>query len=295
MANAQGELLIPKGAKVGVSPTQVVISVNEFKTLDGNIININTGYNKVADNVDPIATGLVYTKDSVATNFARKASPHFTGVPTAPTAATGTNTTQVATTAGVLTEISVRNDEWVDNLNALGVSIKLLPISASTFFGTSTALVDGNHYQVLFRVKKTTTITGVKFNQGTASGVYVADGYNGIGLYSTDGTTNTKITETVNDGNLWKGTVSTTNSKAFPSPVVLSPGLYYFTFVWNTSDASPATIPTVMTMGSIPSTQAGFFGGYKVGMQRTVQSSLPSTETISTATGSTVVWGLMPY
>ena len=48
-----------------------------------------------------------------ATNYAPIASPTFTGVPTAPTAAGGTNTTQIATTAFV-TAVIVR--AWPDSL-----------------------------------------------------------------------------------------------------------------------------------------------------------------------------------
>lgn len=42
------------------------------------------------------------------TAYALKASPAFTGTPTAPTAGSGTNTTQLATTAFVVTEIAAR-------------------------------------------------------------------------------------------------------------------------------------------------------------------------------------------
>lgn len=43
--------------------------------------------------------------DALAFLFAKKASPAFTGVPTAPTAAPGTNSTQIATTAFVQTKV----------------------------------------------------------------------------------------------------------------------------------------------------------------------------------------------
>lgn len=44
--------------------------------------------------------------DSIETNFAPKASPAFSGTPTVPTAAAGTNTTQAASTAFVASAIS---------------------------------------------------------------------------------------------------------------------------------------------------------------------------------------------
>lgn len=45
---------------------------------------------------------------TAAASYALLASPAFTGVPTAPTASAGTNTTQIATTAYVITEIAAR-------------------------------------------------------------------------------------------------------------------------------------------------------------------------------------------
>jgi len=70
-------------------------------------------------------TELNYT-DGVTSNIqtqldakANAASPAFTGVPTAPTAATGTNTTQVATTAFVQTEVTALVDSAPSTLNTL--------------------------------------------------------------------------------------------------------------------------------------------------------------------------------
>ena len=45
--------------------------------------------------------GTSWIQDYIATDYAPLNSPNFTGIPTAPTAATGTNTTQIATTAFV--------------------------------------------------------------------------------------------------------------------------------------------------------------------------------------------------
>lgn len=70
-------------------------------------------------------TELNYT-DGVTSNIQTQldakpnaASPAFTGVPTAPTAATGTNTTQVATTAFVQTEVTALVDSAPSTLNTL--------------------------------------------------------------------------------------------------------------------------------------------------------------------------------
>lgn len=46
-------------------------------------------------------TGLTYFWNKIKAKFATNQSPAFTGTPTAPTATTGTDTTQIATTAFV--------------------------------------------------------------------------------------------------------------------------------------------------------------------------------------------------
>jgi|9_EtaG_2_1085328.scaffolds.fasta_scaffold01694_5 hypothetical protein len=51
--------------------------------------------------------------------FASLASPTFTGTPAAPTASTGTNTTQIATTAFVQTEVTALVDSAPSTLNTL--------------------------------------------------------------------------------------------------------------------------------------------------------------------------------
>lgn len=51
-------------------------------------------------------TGLSDLINIIKTYYAKLASPEFTGVPTAPTAASGTNTTQLATTAFVQSALS---------------------------------------------------------------------------------------------------------------------------------------------------------------------------------------------
>ncbi len=55
---------------------------------------------------DPVAAQDAATKNYIDTNFAPLASPPLTGIPTAPTAAPGTNTTQIATTAFVATSFA---------------------------------------------------------------------------------------------------------------------------------------------------------------------------------------------
>lgn len=71
-------------------------------------------HNRFVDNINDLATNKadsadVYTQTQIDTALAEKAplaSPALTGTPTAPTASSGTNTTQIATTAYVLGEVA---------------------------------------------------------------------------------------------------------------------------------------------------------------------------------------------
>lgn len=72
---------------------------------------------------------------AVETDFAPLDSPAFTGIPTAPTAASGTNTTQIATTEFVSTAVTNLIDsapETLDTLNELAAAIN----DNATFFDT---------------------------------------------------------------------------------------------------------------------------------------------------------------
>ena len=93
--------------------------------------------------------------DAIEAAYALKVSPAFTGTPTAPTAAAGTNTTQVATTAFVQQEMEAdlaTATPQMDGVAAVGTSTKLArenhrhptdttraPLASPAFTGTPTA------------------------------------------------------------------------------------------------------------------------------------------------------------
>jgi hypothetical protein len=125
---------IASGAAIGatkISGTAVTLSdtgsVTSTMILDGTILNADINataaieWTKIAPSSTVSATELGYldgvtsaiqtqidsklASGTAATTYAPIASPTFTGVPAAPTATTGTNTTQVATTAFVKTAV----------------------------------------------------------------------------------------------------------------------------------------------------------------------------------------------
>ena len=89
-------------------------------------IETDTDYYKIGDGATAW-TSLGYS--SLPSGSAPLASPTFTGVPAAPTAAADTNTTQLATTAFVMTELG-------DYLTTSTASSTYAPLASPTLTGT---------------------------------------------------------------------------------------------------------------------------------------------------------------
>jgi hypothetical protein len=92
-------------------------------------------------------------------------SPAFTGVPTAPTATAGTNTTQLATTAFVSTAVSGAGNDWKLTGNA-GTS------AATNFVGTTDAtnLIFRRNNVIAGRITDSTITFGVGAGAASISG-----------------------------------------------------------------------------------------------------------------------------
>jgi hypothetical protein len=106
-------------------------------------------------------------------------------------------------------------------------------ITANTALGTGQLLL----YPIY--IPKTTTITGVKWYQGT-QGAYTANNYNGVALYSVSGGTLTRVDSSANDGNTWKATSGAWTSKAFSSTYSAAAGIYYVAALYSSSAATAA-------------------------------------------------------
>jgi hypothetical protein len=137
-----GNILINSGTTTfTVSPTGTAKILNN--NLNGNIsfhanvggvsttmLHINALTGEVVVNANPIsALGVAtkqYSDNSVATAIAPLAptnNPAFTGTPTAPNAAVGTNTTQIASTAFVQTTVSSANSAlWLGSSKTISTN-----------------------------------------------------------------------------------------------------------------------------------------------------------------------------
>lgn len=208
---------------------------------------------------------------TLLTALAPLASPTFTGTPAAPTAALGTNTTQLASTAFVAAATTPATNPW----------FPIGPISTAT----QGVMVAGNVAAVMgFYLDRPLTTSQVQYEIGSIADNTAAT-YD-IGLYTgTSGGTCTRVASlgpiagtTFAPGTTAYHTISWTQGS-----VTFSPGRIYTAF----TSSQP-------TQGSI----ASFFGGasaantyaYSTGVAITTGGTLPATFTCPTdgTTGATI-------
>lgn len=180
--------------------------------------------------------------------------------------------------------------------NALGSNIKFQSLGRSISEATgANALADGTQRFVAVYVRKQTTITGVKWFQG-AQGDYTADNYNGVGLYAVNASTGdiTLVASSTDDGNIWKAAASTISSKAFSSTYVADPGVYYISFLYNSS--SQTTAPTLAAYAAMSTgiSAANWSNSLKLNSQLGSRTSLiASTTGASTTAVNNAHWAAL--
>jgi hypothetical protein len=163
--------------------------------------------------------------NNIATAVASKAnyaSPNLTGLPTAPTAAAGTNTSQIASTAFVKNSL----DAATANIAITGGTIDNVDITGGTIVDLDTPLAVNSGGTG----KATLALNTVLLGNGTAAVKEVAPGASGNVLRS-DGTTwvSGTISAGVGDGQTWQDvtasrtqTTTYTNDTSKPILVIIS-------------------------------------------------------------------------
>jgi hypothetical protein len=143
-------------------------------------------------------------------------------------------------------------------INLMGGDIIGAPFHPISMTTSSTGLSNTVLNMVAVVVQKETIATGVQWFQGT-QGVYTANNTNGVALYSVDPTTFviTKIAESTNDGNIWKGTTGTVQTKDFATPVTIQPGLYYIGALYNSSAQTTAPVVWGTAVGGLVNNSRG--------------------------------------
>ncbi len=219
-----------------------------------------------------------------------------TSITTVGTITTGTwNGTDVAVTAGGTgssTELGARTNLGVntkiDTLALLGSSIKgqtfdstILKISANV------ALTDNRTIFILLDpIPAGLTLTGVLWYQG-AQGSYTADNNNKIALYSYSAGTLTLERACADDGNLWKGTANSYQTKAFTSTYMTVANTAYFVAALynNSAQVTAPTIGHCASMVANATASADFTNSAKISGAILGQNDLTTPQAMSGITG----------
>jgi hypothetical protein len=178
----------------------------------------------------------------------------------------------------------IGNDTTILGYQGLGSAIKGFPLGINlTAAGTTTPMADTRLWLIPVYLPVSQTITGVKWYQAT-TGVYTADAYNGVGLYSVSGGVATLVASSTNDGNIWKGAVAW-QSKAFSSLYAGAPkGTYYIGALYNATGVpapNPGAVGVAITTAAI---QTFDFTSGRMYCYSQPQSALPASITLSTTT-----------
>lgn len=108
---------------------------------------------------------------------------------------------------------------------------------------TAVAMTSGRLELRAMYLPKDKTVTGIKWFQNV-TGVYTASAnYNGVCLYSYSAGTLTLVANSTDDGNIWKGTAASVQSKVFTTPYSAIAGIYYIGFLY--SQSAQTTAPTM--------------------------------------------------
>ena len=156
----------------------------------------------------------------------------------------------------------------------------------SSVFNTGQVLVDQTLYFMAYYIPIAQTVTGVKWYQ-VLQGNYTANNYNGIGLYTYSSGNMTLVASSTNDGNIWKGTSNTWQTKAFSSTYNAAAGIYFIALLYCRS-----AVITTPEIGAISLPNAGvssydFTNSAKLTSTLAAQTTLPVTQLQSGTTAGT--------
>lgn len=238
--------------------------------LDSATVPHASQHANVNDAVEAIETAIGTTGAPV---LAKLASPTFTGTPAAPTAAVGTNTTQIATTAFVLANgfpvLGLTTGQYYSPLRA----------SSSNF----TAVFQTTYYLPI-AFFTTDTFDRISISTGT---VYVGTGAVRLGIYNNDSATGKPSTVLLDAGTV-ATTAANTNYEITISQS-LTAGYYWLAFNMQTAAATPSYFGATGAFGTLYSNSttgvtanAGFWTQTGVAGAFATAGTLVSAVTVAT-------------
>ncbi len=282
---SQPEMAILNGA---------LVTTTELNYLVGTSGAIQTQINAKAPTASPTFTGTVVlpSTTSIATVSSTEIG-YIDGLTGSAASRQDINDTADVYLAAAQQGVLLTNRNYLlEDLQDAGMDIVAMPIGATLLLTSYTNMTDGRAYYVLFNQKAAATFTGVGWIQ-RVQGIYTADNYNGVALYSVSGTTYTKVASTTDDGNIWKGGSYTKQTKAFSSPYSAAAGLYMIAFVYNTS--AETTAPSVYDWNLVSGVSQLMTGGHKLAGYVATQNTLPDEETAGDITANGQCGGMWIY
>ena len=241
--------------------------------LDSATVPHASQHANINDAVEAIETAIGTTASPV---LAKLASPTFTGVPAAPTAAVATNTTQIATTAFVLANPGNKY---------FGLTTGLY---YSTLRATANATTAGTFQTVFFTpilFDTTETFDRIALTTGSS---YSGTGAVRLGIYNNDVTTG-KPTTVVLDAGTVATTAASTNYEITISQS-LNAGAYWLAFCVQTAPTTSTYIGTTGLLGlgyQVSTSGTGTTGG--TWTQTGVAGAFATAGTLVAASASVVV------
>lgn len=175
-------------------------------------------------------------------------------------------------------------------LNALGWDGKAQSCSMpSAATALATTMVDGTVLFQAIYLPVNAVLTGVMYAQ-TVQGSFTNDNNNKLALYTSDGTTLTRVATTANNGSsgtIWERTANTVHKEAFTATYEAQPGLYYIAALANWS--AVVTAPTLLLKQSTAvhrATMVNSPAGNKHNWTRSAQTDLGTSFTIASMTST---------
>lgn len=249
LADAKGDIFAATAAD---TPARVAVGT------DGKVLAADSGASagvawKAASELDIVHESLIDAKGDLIVGSAAD---------TAARLAVGTNgmvpVANSGDTAGIgyaYPSIGGLTDNW------RAVSPTILASTLSPDQATNgTTLADGQVRFVAVHLPFDATVTGVAFFQ-TTQGDTTADNNNKIGLYTSDGTTLTRVAVSADSGTMWEGSANSWQQVAFTGTYAAQAGLYFIAILSNWS--AVATAPVIAA--SAPTVHAGINSGFTTG------------------------------